>query len=165
MADQPREIRNAAKALIIRDRNLLVIAKRDTYGFWYILPGGGQKHGETLEQALIRECWEEIGTQITIGKLLFVREFIGINHADNTTQNNDWVRTFHSVDFIFTCQIAEEYIPQNGHHPDDGQQEVVWLPITSIQEYRLFPSPLKEIIQDELIHLNHNFNVYLGDVN
>jgi 8-oxo-dGTP diphosphatase len=156
MPDQPRAIRNAAKALIIRDSKLLTIAKRDKQGMWYLLPGGGQKHGETLKQTLQRECLEEIGTTVEIGKLLFVREFIAKNHLEIA---DDWTKNYHAIDFIFNCYVPEEYVVKNGILPDEGQEQVEWLPIASLSKYRLYPSPLKEL----LLNLT-NSSIYLGDV-
>jgi hypothetical protein len=41
-----KPIRNSAKAIVIRDGYLLSIRNRDADGDWYILPGGGQNHGD-----------------------------------------------------------------------------------------------------------------------
>ncbi|AKG21731.1 NUDIX domain-containing protein [Calothrix sp. 336/3] len=162
MSKQPG-IRTAAKALIVREGYLLAIAKRDTHGLWYLLPGGGQHHGETLEQALLRECLEEIGTLVKIDKLLFVREFIGKNHitySPNNTPNDEWARNAHTIDFIFACHVCEEYILQNGVSPDDNQEKVEWLPISNLAEYRLYPSALKHLLITSQIQQN----IYLGDI-
>ena len=49
------------KAIIVRDQQLLTIVKQYPEGIAYILPGGKQEFGETLEQAIQRECREELG--------------------------------------------------------------------------------------------------------
>jgi 8-oxo-dGTP diphosphatase len=161
MPDQLKGIRNAAKAIIVRDNNLLVLAKKDSQGRYYLLPGGGQNHGETLEQALLRECLEEIGTVVEIGKLLFVREFIGQTHLHEILDEDEkkWLKNFHSIDFIFACSVSQDYIPQNGTSPDGGQQHVEWLPIDKLNECRIFPSALKRLLVNPL-----NIDVYLGNV-
>ncbi|MBF2067193.1 MAG: NUDIX domain-containing protein [Calothrix sp. C42_A2020_038] len=158
MADHSKPIRNAAKALIIRENHLLVIAKRDAKGMWYLLPGGGQKHGESLEQALLRECWEEIGASVKIHNLVFVREFIGKNHLEDCS-DIEWCKLVHSVDFIFACSLPDHYILGNGKMPDEGQEKVEWLPIAKLYEYRIYPSQLKHLL------INQNNQVYIGDVN
>ena len=66
-------IRNAARALILRDGEILLLRKEDDDGSErYALPGGAQDPGETLRQALNRECLEEIGTEVEIRDLLHV---------------------------------------------------------------------------------------------
>ena len=72
-----QSIRTASRALIIKDCKLLTIQMRDSSGIFYILPGGGQQHGETLKESLVRECKEEIGALVTVGELLYIREYIG----------------------------------------------------------------------------------------
>lgn len=62
-------IRNSAKAVIVKDGKLLTIKLHENGGTYYILPGGGQKHGENLHQALTRECREELGAEVEIGEL------------------------------------------------------------------------------------------------
>ena len=41
-------VRTAARALIIESDAVLVVEYRDAQGPWYLLPGGGQRHEETL---------------------------------------------------------------------------------------------------------------------
>lgn len=53
-------IRNSAKAIIIQDDELLALKMEDKDGYYFILPGGGQEHGENLHETLKRECKEEM---------------------------------------------------------------------------------------------------------
>ena len=41
-------IRNSAKAVIVKDEKLLTVKIQENGGIYYILPGGGQEHGENL---------------------------------------------------------------------------------------------------------------------
>lgn len=55
-------IRNAARALIVRDGSIVRLRKEGyESGARHALPGAARDPGETLAQALSRECPEEIG--------------------------------------------------------------------------------------------------------
>lgn len=91
-------IRNSAKAIIIQDEKVLLTKNKDHEGFFYLFPGGGQEHGEQLSEALKRECVEEIGCNIRVYDLAFVREYIGKNH-----QFADWDAHVHPSRILFPC--------------------------------------------------------------
>lgn len=96
-----KPIRNSAKAIIIHEDRILLIQNTDENGYWYTLPGGGQGFGETLTDAVLRECKEELGTEVAVGDLMFVREYIGANHEFAAVDFDQ-----HQVDFMFECFIA-----------------------------------------------------------
>lgn len=60
-----------------RDSSLLMVNHKNiTANNFWAPPGGGIEFGETAEEALIRELQEETGIRVTIGKFLFLCEFI-----------------------------------------------------------------------------------------
>lgn len=69
-----RIIRNAAKALIIKDDKMLAIKISDGKEEWYIMPGGGQDVEELLPETVCREVAEEMGLQVDVKDLAFVIE-------------------------------------------------------------------------------------------
>lgn len=150
-------VRNSAKAIIIRDGCILLIRNRDADGDWYILPGGGQNHGETLHDALRRECREEIGSDVQVGELKLIREYIGRNH-----EFADHDGAMHQVEFMFECRIDEAYTPGSGHTPDTYQTGVAWLPLADLGRFRLYPKVLIALLGNGL---RDTGCVYLGDVN
>ena len=66
----PRVIEVSA-ALIFRDGKLLITRRRagDHLGGLWEFPGGKREAGETFEQCLAREIREELGAEISVGKL------------------------------------------------------------------------------------------------
>ena len=152
-----KPIRNSAKAIIIRDGKLLAIELRDAGETWYILPGGGQDPGETLTEALSRECLEETGAAVKVGRLAYIREYIGRNHEFAGTDSET-----HTIDFMFSCAVPDGYDPAVGHLPDTGQIAVRWLPIQDLISYSLYPLSLRPILMD---NDSDTTPVYLGDVN
>lgn len=72
----PNKRRKSARALIIRDGELLTFLRKrysKKTGEWieyYSIPGGGIDNGESPEQAVVRELYEEMGVQIKLGPLV-----------------------------------------------------------------------------------------------
>src|SRR3990172_2790976 len=109
-------VRNSGKAIVIRDQRLLVITHRDELGDWFSLPGGGQEAGETITDALQRECTEELGVGVMVGALRFIREYIGANHEFSRDDAG-----FHQVDFMFECALAGDLPDTPPSNPDTSQ--------------------------------------------
>jgi len=126
-------IRNAVRALIVRDGCVLLL-KKDGGGLGerYALPGGAQDTGETLIQALDRECQEEIGTSVEIGELLYVADYF-------KPRDTIPASTRHLVEFLFSCNVPASYTPVNGYHPDKHQIEVVWVSLEDLEQITLLP--------------------------
>ena len=129
-------IRNAVRALIVRDGRILLLRKDgDPKGERFALPGGAQDQGETLEQALNRECLEEIGTRVRVGALVHVADWFKVRQTDPPS-------TRQLVEFLFACEVPADYRPRNGHHPDKHQIEVVWNELAQLPRLRLLPASL-----------------------
>jgi ADP-ribose pyrophosphatase YjhB (NUDIX family) len=152
-----RHIRTAARALIILDQKVLTIKMRDRSGVFYILPGGGQRHGETLREGLQRECLEEIGTEVEVGELLYVREYIGKNHEFRNAH-----RAFHQVESVFRCTLPNPDGIGPGSEHDKKQIGVEWIPVADLPNRRFLPEVIKPFFKEG--HFDSPTN-YLGDVN
>ena len=68
--------RVSLKAVVINDEGGVLIVK-ETGRDWWDLPGGGLDHGESIEEALIRELHEEVGFS---GSLTFIPIDVGEPH-------------------------------------------------------------------------------------
>lgn len=152
-----KPIRNSAKALIIQNGKLLATKNEDQQGTFYLLPGGGQEPGETIHDALRRECLEEISAEIEIGELKFIREYIGRNH-----EFAEWDSEVHQIEYMFLCTPKLGSKLGNGSVPDCNQVGVEWLDLRKLIEYRIYPKVLALVISSVG---KLSSRIYLGDVN
>lgn len=140
-------IRNSAKALIIEKDCLLAIEMQDEIGIFFILPVGGQDLGESLPDTVRRECREELGIEVPVHELCFVREHI---HPEE-----------HRVEFMFRCSLnprARDLMPTR---PDLGQQGPVWIPLSDLPNRRFYPLGLRSLLGQARSHCNA---MYMGNI-
>ena len=142
-----RVIRNAAKALIIKDDKMLAIRISDGKEEWYIMPGGGQDVEELLPETVCREVAEEMGVRVDVKDLAFVIEGL---HGEN----------FHRVDLVFLCEYKGE-IENANLHGDTMQVGYDWLDIKSLNTTPLYPSKLRRQIMN--LYEGKKYRVYLGN--
>ena len=135
-------IRNAVRAFIIRDNRILLIRKLYEDGSQkFALPGGGQDTGETLAAALIRECKEEIGADISNISLLHVADWF--KPRDSVPPS-----TRQHVEFLFACEVDDSYTPQNGIHPDKHQVEVIWVKLDALHNMSCHPNSMLALLSE-----------------
>lgn len=60
-------------AAVILDTGRILLHKAEAWDFW-ALPGGRVEIGETAAEAIRRELYEEMETQVHVGRLLWVVE-------------------------------------------------------------------------------------------
>jgi 8-oxo-dGTP diphosphatase len=148
-------LRYAAKALIIENDRLLCLRKEGDIGKYYVLPGGGQDPGELLTGTLVRECLEELGAKVEVGRLRFVQEYVGNNHLFKDVHGR-----MHFVNLYFECRLLEPALTRP-LSPDIGQVGLEWLEISRLGEAAFFP----RVLAGRLGHGPdaEDATVYLGD--
>jgi ADP-ribose pyrophosphatase YjhB (NUDIX family) len=144
--------RNAVRAVIIEEDKILLLRKEDHRGTRFALPGGAQDIGESLEQALQRECFEEINTNVEVTNLISIVE---AHKTSSRVEGKRW----HQIDFLFNCSVPQTYTPKNGLRPDNGQVAVEWVPLNKLSQLTLSLKSLPVILEKADFSVS---NIYHG---
>ena len=110
-------------AALVWDHNKFMICQRPAHkarGLLWEFVGGKVEPGETKEQALIRECQEELAVTPTVG-----RAFMDVTHEYPDL-------TLHLT--LFNAEIAEG-VPQMLEHND-----IRWITVNEIDDYPFCPA-------------------------
>ena len=145
------QIRNAAKAIIIEEGKVLLIKNKGN-GIYYTFPGGGQEHNESLEEALKRECLEEIGAEVEVMDLLYITEYMADRHQESIHETG-----FHQMDLFFSCVLVSGF--KQAVEMDDTQVGFEWIDLNQINEITLYPLA----IRDQMVSRDED-KLYLGVV-
>ncbi len=86
------KFRLSSHAVIVNDRQEVLLLKANYGDKCWGLPGGALEPGETIHEALVRECKEELGCEISINYLS------GVYYHS----------AYNSQAFIFRCEIIQE---------------------------------------------------------
>ncbi|PKF50450.1 NUDIX domain-containing protein [Enterovibrio nigricans] len=135
-------LRVSVRAVCYQDDSILLAEHRDDRGLWYILPGGGIKHNETMSEAFDRELLEETGGKATMGDVLFVREVI----ADllDTTYLPEHL---HQIELFVEAKDFE--CISSPQSPDHNQIGIVWMPLARLSELLFFPKTMVPSLENK----------------
>lgn len=101
--------RVAAYALVVRGDKVLLVrnSPRGPYPGGWTLPGGGIDHGESPQQAVVREVAEETGLELQVGEALTVLD----SHFEGTAPSGRR-EDFHTVQIVFEGTVTGDEPPR-----------------------------------------------------
>ena len=135
----PRSVRPLSIALIRRADEILVMAVRDHQGQikGWRPPGGGIEFGESAQEALVREIYEELSQPISCREQTCVLENIFLHEG----------HPGHEVVFVFEVEFSNQsaYATEGYSYIDEGiENNVVWKSTADFRNSseQLFPDDL-----------------------
>lgn len=111
-------------------------------GFWF-LPGGRAELQETAEETLKREMSEELHTDITVERLLWV--------VENFFEHGG--KAYHELGLYFLMSFPQDAPVLYADHPffvEEASNEFIfqWHTLDSLKELPLYPSFLQTALQE-----------------
>jgi 8-oxo-dGTP pyrophosphatase MutT (NUDIX family) len=142
-------------------KNRVLLGQLEGDDLW-VLPGGGIRLHETLQEAVKREFFEETNFEIKVQRLLWIIENFFIFHA----------KKHHILEFYFLItpkeptkifeheefEGQEEFLPaDNFWHLPDGKTPLhfKWFDITTLNEINFKPTILIELLKNIPTHPTH----------
>lgn len=108
-------------AIIMKNEKFLMV-ENDRFDHMYSV-GGRIKFGETAEEAVIREVFEETGVKMEIDRLGFIHE--NFFPGDSLRKSGNIV---HEISFFFYMKVPENFEPVCYSFTEDGDKErLVWI--------------------------------------
>ena len=124
---------NIRVCAIISKNGRLLMACNDHSDYLYTV-GGRVKFGETAEQAIVREVFEETGIKLDIDRLGFIQE----NYFYADSQPHDG-KLIYEVAYYFYMKVPEDFEPVGMDFKEgDTTEHLCWIdPIT--EKRRFYP--------------------------
>ena len=127
-------------AIIMRDGEFLMM-NNDEFPHMYSV-GGRIKFGETAEEAVVREVFEETGVRMEVDRLGFIHE--NFFPGDSLLKKGQLVQ---EISFYYYMKVPMDFKPVGSSFTEDGHKEhLVWIKPDCAKKY--YP----EFFKTELIN-------------
>ena len=135
-------------AIIIED-GCVLLASNERADYFYSV-GGGIHMGETAEEAVIREVYEETGIKYEIDRLAFIHE--NFFQGDGITSG----MKCHEIAFYFLMKPRGIQEINSNSYCMEGKEFMHWIPIAELKNYRAYPTFFREKLlnmPDQIEHI------------
>ena len=136
-------------AAIIIENNHVLFAGNERENYYYSI-GGGVHIGETAENAVKREVFEETGIHYDIDRLVFIHEnfFLG----DGGILDG---KKCHEIEFYFLMKSRGTQELKSNSYTHGVKENMYWIPISELGKYKAYPLFLRSKIGNMKNELEH----------
>lgn len=133
-------------AIIVRNGKALMVKSK--FGDYCYSVGGRIKFGETAEQAVVREVFEETGQKMTVDRLGYISEVYFCN--DGTKH---FGKPVYELAFYFYMNVPADFALASDHL-GDGEEQFVW--VAPDEPKTLYPNFMREALTDPKPYVVHD---------
>ncbi len=139
-----------AGAIIIKDGKLLMVGNnRDNYLYSV---GGRLKFGETAEEAVVREVFEETGVKMEIDRLGFVHE--NYFYGDAPSNLN---KLIYEISFFFYMKVPDTFAPVCESFTEGNSKEhLKWISLD--EDIKIYPEFFRTELKTPTNTVKHFIN-------
>ena len=135
-----------AGAIIMKDGKLLMVSNGGDYLYSV---GGRVKFGETAEEAIVREVFEETGVQMEIDRLGFVHE--NYFYGDAPSNLN---KLIYEITFFFYMKVPDTFAPISESFTEDNSKEHLrWVSLD--EDMKMYPEFFRTELKDPADTVKH----------
>ncbi|MEW5827271.1 MAG: NUDIX domain-containing protein [Chloroflexota bacterium] len=126
------------RAILIENDALALIKRQREDRTYYVFPGGGVEAGETFEQAVRREVFEELGLRVKV--------VCQVARVDYRLDSH----------YFYLCQRLDGEFgsgcgPEFGRYPASrGTYTPLWLPVKDFRGHLVVPVPIAQLVQNSV---------------
>ncbi|MCR5299269.1 MAG: NUDIX domain-containing protein [Erysipelotrichaceae bacterium] len=146
--DQNRWFRCRAAAIIVEE-GCVLFAGNEREDYLYSI-GGAIHHGETAEEAVKREVFEETGVEYEIDRLAVIHENF-FNDDSGSHKGLDC----HEIAFYFLMKPRGSKELFSESYTQGVRETMHWIPVGELGRYKAFPSFMKDYLQSEHAGIEH----------
>ncbi len=125
---------------------------RSGVGDYYYMIGGAVRLGETSEQCIEREFFEETGLEVRADRLAVVCE----NFFKGKGGEIDGLDC-HTLEFYYCLRVENDGLRSCKTETDIGEK-LVWLPLEAVRESIIKPTFIREQL-DEILGSSHTLHI------
>ena len=146
--DDKKTFRYRAAAIIVEE-NCVLFARNEVDDYYYSV-GGAVHMGETSEEAVKREVFEETGVRYEVDHLAVIHEnfFIGTSGLRGVN--------FHEVTFYYIMKpMGKRDFTSESTTMAGVKETMLWVPIDELDKCKAYPTFMKEFLRSEHNGVEH----------
>ena len=138
-------------AIIMKDGKILMVGNERANYLYSV--GGRIKFGETAEEAIVREVFEETGVKMEIDRLGFVYENYFYGDAPSNLG-----KLIYEISFFFYMKVPSDFAPISESFTEDNSKEhLKWVSLD--EDIKMYP----EFFRTELINPTDTVKHFIKD--